>query len=119
MDQGDGAIDVLRRLGVERDDVGAGLRKVGDDGIHRRHHQVDVDRNIHQWADGRAHHRTDRQIRHVMVVHHVEMDEVGAGRHHTLHLCAEAGEIRRENARCDARLHSSAVSEPESRVAVS
>ena len=119
VDQANGAVDVLRRLGVKRDDVCAGLGKIGNDGIHRRHHKVHVDRNVHQRTNRRAHHRTDGQIRHVMVVHHVEMDEVGAGRHHTLHLRAEASEIGRENARCDARLHSRAASEPESRVAVS
>ena len=119
VDQANRAVDVLRRLRVERDDIRTGLGKVGDDRIYRRHHQVHVDRDLYQRTNRRAHHRTDRQIGHVMVVHHVEMDQIGAGRHHTLHLRAEAREIGRQNARCNARLHSAAASELESRVAFS
>src|SRR5690606_8726366 len=39
-----------------------------------------------QWAD--------REVRHVVVVHHVEMHEVGAGRDHRVHLLAQPREIR-------------------------
>ena len=49
-----------------------------------------------------AHHGADGQIRNVMVVHHIEVDEIGAGARHRLHFVAEAREVGRQNAGCDA-----------------
>jgi hypothetical protein len=37
-----------------------------------------------------------------VVVHHVEVHEVGAGRDHPLHLLAETGEVGRQDAGSDA-----------------
>jgi hypothetical protein len=74
------------------------------DRIDRLDHQVDVDR--HRLAvgpsgvrpDRLADHRPDGQVRHVMVVHHVEVDPVGAGGDDVPHLLAEPREIGRKNA---------------------
>ncbi len=43
------------------------------------------------------HQRTDRQIRHVVIVHHVEVDQVGAGRDDRIDLVAQTREIRGQN----------------------
>ena len=40
-----------------------------------------------------ADHRAEGQVRHEVVVHHVEVDPVGAGGDHVAHLFAEAGEV--------------------------
>ncbi len=45
--------------------------------------------------------RTDREVRDVVVVHHVEVNPVGAGREHGLALGAEAREIRGQDRRRD------------------
>ena len=47
------------------------------------HHQVHVDRRLDAvLAQRLAHQRADGEVRHVVVVHHVEVDEVGAGGEH-------------------------------------
>jgi len=93
---------------VEADVVGPGLRERLGQRVDRLHHQVDVDR--HGTAlrghgvrlQGRTDHRPERQVGHVMVVHYVEVDPVGAGGDDALHLVAQAGEVGRENGRGDA-----------------
>jgi hypothetical protein len=56
---------------------------------------VDVDDRLREWTDRFAHQRTDGEVGHVMVVHHVEMHQVGAGRHDVAHFLAQPREIRR------------------------
>ena len=50
----------------------------------------------------RAHQRPDGQVRHVVVVHHVEMQQVGARGFHRRHFLAEAREVRRQDRGGDA-----------------
>ncbi len=45
--------------------------------------------------------RADGQVGHIMVVHHVEVDPVGAGGDDVGHFLAQPGEIGGQNARCD------------------
>ena len=78
-DQLQRAVDVFRALRMKADDVGAGLGEIRDDAVDRLHHQMDVDRHLHVRPDRFADQRPDRQIRDIMVVHHIEVDEVGAG----------------------------------------
>ena len=49
-----------------------------------------------------ADHRAEGQVRHVMVVHHVEVDPVGAGGDHVGHLVAQAREVGGQDGRGDA-----------------
>ena len=101
-DQLDRAIDVLARFRMERDPGGAGLREVRNDAIDRLHHQVHVDRRGDAvLAQRLAHQRADGEIRHVVIVHHVEVDQVGAGSEHRLHFLAEAREVGGEDGRSD------------------
>ncbi|MNN86455.1 hypothetical protein D3C81_2038790 [compost metagenome] len=44
-------------------------------------------------TDRLAHQRAHGQIGHVMVVHHVEVDPVGAGLGHAADFLAQAGEV--------------------------
>ena len=101
-DQPERAVDVLGGLGVEGDDVGAGLGEVGHDAIDRLHHQVHVDRRRGVRADGLAHQRADGEVGDVVVVHHVEVNPVGAGGDDVANLLAEAGEVGGQQAGGDA-----------------
>src|SRR3546814_10307339 len=49
--------------------------------IDRLDHQMHVDRRADaELAQRLADRRAERQVRHVMIVHHVEVDDVGTGR---------------------------------------
>ncbi len=87
---------------MEADDAGTGLGEVRDDPVNRLHHQVHVDRRGHPVpAQRTAHQRPDGEVGYVMVVHHVEVDPVGAGGQHRIDFGAQAGEIRRKYGRCN------------------
>ena len=78
-----------RRLRVERDVRGPGVREVLDDAVDGRHHEVHVDgRRDAVLAQGRADHGADGQVGHVVVVHHIKMDDVRAGRERRVDLGA-------------------------------
>jgi hypothetical protein len=95
LDQLQRAVDVRAGVGVEADQVGAGLGRRPGQRIDRLHHQVHVDRHrCRVLAQRLADHRAEGQVGHVMVVHHVEVDPVGAGGDDVAHLLAQAGESR-------------------------
>src|SRR5690606_35755683 len=78
LDQLQGAINVLGGFRVEGDIAGAGFEEVADDAVYRFDHQVGVDRRSDAiFAQRRADHRADGQVGHVMVVHDIEMHDVG------------------------------------------
>ena len=52
-------------------------------------------------AQRRADQRTDGQVRHVVIVHHIEVNHVGTGGKYGLDFLAEPGEVRREDGRSD------------------
>ena len=58
---------------------------------------------LHVRADRFAHQRADGQVGHVVVVHHVEMHQVGAGGLDGAHLLAQAGKVGGQDGRGDAR----------------
>ena len=78
------------------------LAKSGHEPVDRLHHQVHVDRHLGVRLDRLAHQRPDGEVGHVMVVHHVEVDQVGAGGDHGAHLLAQPREVRGKDARRDA-----------------
>ena len=72
--------DMLGSLGVKGDVTGASIGKIRNDAIHRLDHQVHVDRRLDAvLAQRLADQRTDRQVGHVVIVHDIKMDDVGAG----------------------------------------
>ncbi|ETH09940.1 transposase, IS481 family [Bordetella pertussis 2371640] len=92
-DQRQRAVDVARGFRMESDDVGAGLGELRHDFVDRLDHQVHVDRHLHMGTDRGTDHRSDGQVGHVMVVHHVEVNPVGARGDDVAHLFAQAGEV--------------------------
>jgi hypothetical protein len=102
VDQLQRAVDVLAGLGVEGDVGGAGLGEVRDDAVHRLDHQVHVDgRGDAVLAQGLADQRADGQVGHVVVVHDIEVHDVGAGGQHVVDLLAELGEVGGQDGRGD------------------
>ena len=53
-------------------------------------------------AQSPANQRPHRQVGHVVVIHHIEMDDIGARFEHGLDLPAQAGEIGGKDGRRDA-----------------
>ena len=76
--------------------------------VDRRDHQVHVDGHGRAVGAHRvllqrlADHRAEAEVGHVMVVHHVEVDPVGAGRDHVGELLAQAREVGGQDGRGDA-----------------
>ena len=69
-------------------------------------HQVDVEdrlRAVDLLGERLDHERAHRDRRDEVAVHDVDVDDGGAGVQHDLHLLAEAGEVRAEDRRRDAR----------------
>ncbi len=79
LDEFDRPVHMQRRFRMKTDRVRARFRKGDDERIDRHGHQMHVDRHARMRPDRRTHERPDRQIRHVMVVHYVEMNPVRAG----------------------------------------
>ena len=94
LDELEGAVDVVGGLGVEGDVGGAGVDEVGDGGVDGADHEVDVDGGGNAVvAEGLADHGADGEVGHVVVVHDVEVDDVGAGLEDVVDLLAELGEV--------------------------
>ncbi len=72
------AVEMRAGLGVDGQDVGAGLGKGGQVGIDRGDHQVDVERRPDMRPDGFDQRRAEGDVRHEMPVHDVDMHPVGA-----------------------------------------
>ena len=87
------AVDMRAGLGVQRDDIGAGIDEGADQRVDRADHQMYIERLVamrpQRLHDGRA----DCQVGHEMPVHHIDMDPVGTGVGNRAHLVAETGEI--------------------------
>lgn len=96
------AVNVAGGLRVEGDVRRARLGEIADDAVDRRHHQVHVDGRLDTVVTQRlAHERADGEVGHVVVVHHVEVDDIRASRKHICHLLAELGEVGGEDRRRD------------------
>ena len=88
---------------MKADDVGAGGGKRAGERVHRLHHQVHIERRLAAVAldamrlQRLRHHRADGQVRHVVIVHDVEVDPVRAGGQHVPDFLAQAGEVGGQN----------------------
>src|SRR5437588_652372 len=96
------ALDVHRRLGVEREHRRARRREGLEVALRLEHHQVHVDRLVREPAQCFDHVGTEREIRHEPSVHHVDVQPIGARRQYLTHLLREAREIGRQDAGRDA-----------------
>ena len=95
-DERQGAVDVVGPLGMEGDEIGARLGEVGHQAVDRTHHEVHIDGDGDVGADRLADQRADGEVGDEMVVHHVEMQQIGTSGLHRPDLLAEPGEIGRQ-----------------------
>ena len=87
-----------RSFRVEGDVGRTRLDEVTDDTVHGADHQVRINRRGDAvLAQCGAHHRADGQVGYVVVVHDIEVHEVGTGGQHLVHFLTQAGEVGREN----------------------
>ena len=94
LDELEGAVDVVGGLGVEGDVGGTGVDEVGDGGVDGADHEVDVDGGGNAVvAEGLADHGADGEVGDVVVVHDVEVDDVGAGFEDVVDLLTELGKV--------------------------
>jgi len=83
---------------VEGDVGGAGFDEVADDAVDRADHQVHVDRRGNTvLAQGGADHRANGQVGNVVVVHDIEVDDVGTRSQYLVDVFTQAGEIGGED----------------------
>ena len=70
-----------RCVGVKTDHAGAGISEHTDQRINGLNHQMNIDGSGDtKITQGFAHHRPNRQVGHVVVVHHIEMHPIGTRR---------------------------------------
>ncbi len=99
-------MQVRGRLGVNGDAVGARARDIAHLALGTLDHHVDVDQAagvVDQVRDRADDDRAERDRRHEVPVHHVDMDHPRTGVEHVLDLSAEPREVGRQDRRRDAR----------------
>ena len=95
------AMDVRAGFDMHSDDVGARFGEGLEIRIARRDHQMHVERFLGVRPDRFDDIRADRNVRHEMTVHDVDMNPVSAGSIDRAHLLAELREIGSEDRRGD------------------
>ncbi len=89
------AMQMRPRLDMDRNEIGAGLGEILEEGIARRDHQMHVEEGLRVRPERLHHARADRDVRHEMPVHHIDMDPIRAGGDDRLDFGAERGKISR------------------------
>jgi hypothetical protein len=82
---------------MHADPVCPGLREHGNKLVGILDHQVAIERQLRYFADGLHHGWSERDIRHKMPVHHVDMDCRAAGLFGHGNSIGQTGEIRGED----------------------
>jgi hypothetical protein len=93
-------VDVGSRLHVHGDAVRAGPGDVRDVALGTLDHQMHVDHGpgrVHLLGDGVHHQRPKGDRGHEVAVHHVDMDDLRAGREHLGELIAQPGKVGGED----------------------
>ena len=94
LDQGEGSVNVVGGLRVECDVGSSGINEGLDGFIDGGNHKVDIDGGGDTVvAKGLADHRSDCQVRNVVVVHDIKVNNIGSGLQHVVDFGTEAGEI--------------------------
>ena len=88
-------------LHMNRQVVSSRGAKVGQVAFRRFYHQVHIQRETRDPAQRLHHQGTDGQIGHIVAVHHVHVDIVGASILRLGYLLTQPGEIRGQDGWCD------------------
>ena len=98
-------MQVIRRFGMDRDDIAAEFGKLHDELLRVLDHQMCVERHIGNRAQRFDQRRAEGDIRHKMTVHNIDVDVVGAGFSEIGRRLSEGPEICGQNGRCDFDCH--------------
>ena len=98
-------MQVRQYFDVHRQHRRAGVGECLDVAIRIRDHEMDVERHRGDAFDGSNDRRPDRDVRHEMTVHHVDVNQVGAASLGCRDRVAEGGEVGGEDRRRDEDAH--------------
>ena len=94
-DQLERAINVFTGFRVKGDIARPRLGKIRYDTVHRLDHKVDINLRGHTvLAQSIANQRSNGQVGNIVIVHDVEVDNIGPGLEDVIHFFSQAGEIR-------------------------
>ena len=93
----EGAVQVAADLLVDGDHVGAGLGEGGDEGVGVLDHQVAVERELGDGADGLDHGRAEGDVGDEVAVHDVDVDDGAAAALGRGDFVGEVGEVGGED----------------------
>ncbi len=99
-DQVQGAIEVPASLLMNGNPVCACLDEDGDELVGILDHQVAVERQVGDFAQGLHNRWSNGQVGDEMAVHDIDMDHRAATLGGTADLICQMGEVRRQNRRC-------------------
>jgi hypothetical protein len=85
------------RFNMDRNRVGPCIDETRQIVIGMLNHQVNIKRQICDFANGRDHARAERNIVDEMTVHDVAMDPIGSRLFHPANLIGQSGKIGGEN----------------------
>ena len=97
----EGAIEVDAGFLVDGDPVGAGFGEGGDEVVGAFDHEMAVERDLGDLAEGGDYGRADLKIGDEMAVHDVDVEDGGAAFDGGLRLLTESGEVGREDGRSE------------------
>jgi hypothetical protein len=93
----EGSVNVVGGLRMEGDVRSSGINERGDGLVDRGNHQVDIDRGCNTVVTkGLADHGSDGQVRDVVVVHNIEVNNIGSGLQHVVDFGTKTGKISRK-----------------------
>ena len=96
----EGAVQVAADLLLDGDHVGAGLGEGGDEGVGILDHQVAVERELGDRADGLDHGRAEGDVGDEVAVHDVDVDDGAAAALGRGDFVGEMGEVGGEDGEC-------------------
>ena len=90
---------------MESDVAGARLGEIGNDAIDRLDHQMHIDIGGDAMiAQSFTHQRADGQVRHIMIIHHIEMNDIRARGDDVIDFFTQTGEIGGQDRRCNQKI---------------
>lgn len=91
------ALEVSRRLDVDRDAIGAGLAKLVHVALRLDDHQMNVERELRRGAHGAHDKRANGDVGDEPAIHHIDVDPIGAGSVDRSHLLGELSKVCGQN----------------------
>mmetsp|Transcript_107725 Transcript_107725/g.170073 ORF Transcript_107725/g.170073 Transcript_107725/m.170073 type:complete len:260 (+) Transcript_107725:319-1098(+) len=97
LDKRQGAVDVRRCFWMKSNVGRAGFAEVFHNAINGRHHEMHIDWSGHTMVtECLANHRPDRQVWHIVVVHHIKVHHISTCCEHVVNLLSKFSEVCRQ-----------------------